>query len=31
MGRDIEDRDDESDGKADPNNVGPRTVPLEEA
>ncbi|KAL5505629.1 hypothetical protein EMCRGX_G007093 [Ephydatia muelleri] len=31
MGRDNEDRDDESDGEADPNNVEPRTVPLEEA
>eukprot|EP00731_Ephydatia_muelleri_P003096 Em0001g3096a len=30
MGRDNEDRDDESDGEADPNNVEPRTVPLEE-
>ena len=29
MGRDNEDRDD--DGEADPNNVEPRTVPLEEA
>ena len=31
MGRDIEDRVDESDGEADPNNVEPQTVPLEEA
>ena len=31
MGRDNENRDDESDGEADPNNVEPRTVLLEEA
>ena len=31
MGRDIGDRDDESDGEADPNNIEPQSVPLEEA
>ncbi|KAL5475714.1 hypothetical protein EMCRGX_G025561 [Ephydatia muelleri] len=31
LGRDNEDRDDESDGQADPNNAETRTVPLEEA